>query len=98
MTHRYASIPGHLRFNEDLVADLIVKKLALEDVSFTWRRAGKDTHVLVKKRQTPPKTLRLPGSCGLPQGSSEVGRHGTAGGSVSLGRLPMSDIRLLFDH
>lgn len=52
-------VPVHLRFNEDLVADLIVKKLALENVSFTWRRAGKDTHVIVKKRQAPPKMLRL---------------------------------------
>ncbi|AQW46678.1 pRL2-11 [Streptomyces violaceusniger] len=52
-------VPAHLRFNEDLVADLIVKKLALENVSFTWRRAGKDTHVIVKKRHIPPKVLRL---------------------------------------
>ncbi len=52
-------VPTHMRFNEDLVADLIVKKLALENVSFTWRRAGKDTHVIVKKRQAPPKMLRL---------------------------------------
>lgn len=52
-------VPAHLRFNEDLVADLIVKKLALENVSFTWRRAGKDTHVIVKKRHIPPKALRL---------------------------------------
>ncbi|MFE7431111.1 helicase HerA domain-containing protein [Streptomyces sp. NPDC057545] len=51
--------PGHLRFNEDLVADLVVKKLALENVSFTWRRVGKDTHVIVRKRQTPPRMLRL---------------------------------------
>ncbi|MFF4668056.1 helicase HerA domain-containing protein [Streptomyces sp. NPDC001282] len=42
-----------------MVADLIVKQLALENVSFTWRRASKDTHAIVKKRQTPPKTLRL---------------------------------------
>ncbi|MFF0108682.1 hypothetical protein [Streptomyces hirsutus] len=52
-------VPTHMRFNEDLVADLIVKKLALENVSFTWRRAGKDTHVIVKKRQAPPKKLGL---------------------------------------
>ncbi|WP_327169971.1 helicase HerA domain-containing protein [Streptomyces subrutilus] len=51
--------PGHLRFNEDLVADLIVKKLALENVSFTWRRAGRDTHVIVRKRKAPPKKLTL---------------------------------------
>ncbi|MFG2569227.1 pRL2-11 [Streptomyces sp. NPDC048567] len=58
-------VPTHMRFNEDLVADLIVKKLALENVSFTWRRAGKDTHVIVKKRKVPPKKLRLsdPGVC-----------------------------------
>ncbi|MEN8655442.1 pRL2-11 [Streptomyces sp. 21So2-11] len=52
-------VPRHLRFSEDLVADLIAKKLALENVSFTWRRAGRDTHVIVKKRQAPPKMLRL---------------------------------------
>ncbi|MFF7903785.1 helicase HerA domain-containing protein [Streptomyces sp. NPDC007920] len=52
-------VPTHMRFNEDLVADLIVKKLALENVSFTWRRAGQDTHVIVKKRKAPPKMLRL---------------------------------------
>lgn len=52
-------VPTHMRFNEDLVADLIVKKLALENVSFTWRRAGNDTHVIVKKRKVPPKMLRL---------------------------------------
>ncbi|MGW7410017.1 pRL2-11 [Streptomyces sp. NPDC054833] len=52
-------VPTHMRFNEDLVADLIVKKLALENVSFTWRRAGNDTHVIVKKRLAPPKVLRL---------------------------------------
>ncbi|MEW1724732.1 DUF87 domain-containing protein [Streptomyces sp. NPDC093109] len=52
-------VPTHMRFNEDLVADLITKKLALENVSFTWRRAGKDTHVVIKKRLAPPKMLRL---------------------------------------
>ncbi|MFL4910756.1 helicase HerA domain-containing protein [Streptomyces sp. MMS24-I2-30] len=52
-------VPTHMRFNEDLVADLITKKLALENVSFTWRRAGQDTHVIVKKRKAPPKMLRL---------------------------------------
>ncbi|MFB6876384.1 pRL2-11 [Streptomyces sp. NPDC056323] len=52
-------VPTHMRFNEDQVADLIVKKLALENVSFTWRRAGKDTHVIVKKRKVPPKKLSL---------------------------------------
>ncbi|MFE3583182.1 helicase HerA domain-containing protein [Streptomyces vinaceus] len=51
--------PGHLRFNEDLVADLIKKKLALENVSFTWQRAGRNTHVVVKKRKAPPKKLGL---------------------------------------
>ncbi|MFE5549483.1 hypothetical protein ACFQ71_37515 [Streptomyces sp. NPDC056534] len=51
--------PEHLRFNEDLVADLIKKKLALENVSFTWQRAGRNTHVVVKKRKAPPKKLGL---------------------------------------
>ncbi|MFC7924780.1 helicase HerA domain-containing protein [Streptomyces cinereoruber] len=48
-----------MRFNEDLVTDLIRKKLALGHVSFTWQRAGRNTHVVVKKRKTPPKMLRL---------------------------------------
>ncbi|MFF5442192.1 hypothetical protein [Streptomyces achromogenes] len=52
-------VPTHMRFNEDLIADLIKKKLARENGSFTWRRAGRDTHVIVKKRQAPPKMLRL---------------------------------------
>ncbi|MFI2215177.1 hypothetical protein [Streptomyces sp. NPDC020141] len=47
-------VPTHMRFNEDLVADLVVKKLALENVSFTWRRAGRNTHVVAKKRKAPP--------------------------------------------
>jgi hypothetical protein len=37
-----------MRSNEDLVADLIVKELAHGNVSFTWHRAGRDTHVIVK--------------------------------------------------
>ncbi|MFD4833294.1 hypothetical protein ACFWPV_26080 [Streptomyces uncialis] len=52
-------VPTHMRFNEDLVADLVAKKLALENVSFTWRRAGRDTHVVVKKRRVPPRKLGL---------------------------------------
>ncbi|MGW6744815.1 pRL2-11 [Streptomyces sp. NPDC055025] len=52
-------VPTHMRFNEDQVADLIVKKLALENVSFTWRRAGNDTYVIVRKRKVPPKKLSL---------------------------------------
>ncbi|MFF5393355.1 helicase HerA domain-containing protein [Streptomyces sp. NPDC013012] len=52
-------VPTHMRFNEDLVTDLIRKKLALENVSFTWQRADRNTHVVVKKRKTPPKMLRL---------------------------------------
>ncbi|MGW1974240.1 helicase HerA domain-containing protein [Streptomyces sp. NPDC001889] len=58
-------VPTHMRFNEDLVADLVAKKLALENVSFTWCRAGRDTHVVVKKRKVPPRKLGLadPGVC-----------------------------------
>ncbi|MEU0403752.1 hypothetical protein ABZ318_26680 [Streptomyces sp. NPDC006197] len=52
-------VPAHMRFSEDLVTDLVKKKLALENVSFTWQRAGRNTHVVVKKRKTPPKMLRL---------------------------------------
>ncbi|WP_405594188.1 hypothetical protein OG741_01245 [Streptomyces sp. NBC_01410] len=31
----------------------------MENVSFTWRRAGRDTLVVVKKKLWPPKALRI---------------------------------------
>ncbi|WP_367141233.1 MULTISPECIES: helicase HerA domain-containing protein [Streptomyces] len=50
-------LPVNLRFNEELVASLIVKKLALEDVSFSWRPAGKEPYLLVRKAHRPPERL-----------------------------------------
>ncbi|MGK5543373.1 helicase HerA domain-containing protein [Streptomyces sp. URMC 127] len=50
-------LPVNLRFNEELVASLIMKKLALEGVSFSWRPAGKEPYVLVKKTHRPPERL-----------------------------------------
>ncbi|MGW1076039.1 pRL2-11 [Streptomyces sp. NPDC002537] len=50
-------LPVNLKFNETAVAELIVKKLALEGVSFSWRYAGKAPYVLVKKALRPPDKL-----------------------------------------
>ncbi|WP_367138995.1 MULTISPECIES: pRL2-11 [Streptomyces] len=50
-------LPVDLRFNEEVVASLIVKKLALEGVSFSWRPAGREPYVLVKKVHRPPERL-----------------------------------------
>ncbi|MEU8550957.1 DUF87 domain-containing protein [Streptomyces roseoverticillatus] len=50
-------LPVNLAFNEALIADLVVRKLALEDVSFSWRPAGKDPYVLVRKAHRPPERL-----------------------------------------
>ena len=52
-------VPNHLRFKEEQVVDIVVKKLALENVSFAWHRAGRDTYVTVKKKLLPPKKLHL---------------------------------------
>ncbi|NEC12533.1 DUF87 domain-containing protein [Streptomyces sp. SID8014] len=52
-------VPAHLRFDEQVVAELIVKKLGLEQVSVGWQRAGRDPHLTVRKRNLPPKVLRL---------------------------------------
>lgn len=52
-------VPAHLRFDEQVVAELIVKKLGLEQVSIGWQRAGRDPHLIVRKRNLPPKMLRL---------------------------------------
>ncbi|MEV4506047.1 pRL2-11 [Streptomyces klenkii] len=50
-------LPVNLQFNEAVVADLVVRKLALEDISFSWRPAGKAPHVLVRKAHRPPERL-----------------------------------------
>ncbi|MGA5134471.1 pRL2-11 [Streptomyces blastmyceticus] len=50
-------LPVDLKFNESAVAELIVKKLALEGVSFSWKYAGKAPYVLIKKALRPPNKL-----------------------------------------
>ncbi|MFI9311077.1 pRL2-11 [Streptomyces triculaminicus] len=47
-------LPVSLQFNEQRVAELVVKKLALQGVSFRWKYGGKDPYVLVKKVHRPP--------------------------------------------
>ncbi|WP_328923490.1 hypothetical protein OG429_01805 [Streptomyces sp. NBC_00190] len=45
-------VPGCLDFSKDLIADLITQKLALEGVTFSWRVAGRETYVMVKKTRS----------------------------------------------
>jgi hypothetical protein len=54
-------LPVSLRFNQELVADLITKKLALEGVSMSWNLAGRAPHVLVRKSHRPPNTFAFTG-------------------------------------
>lgn len=52
-------LPLHLRFNQDQVAELVVQKLALQNASVSWRLAGRDPHLIVKKKDRPPTVLGL---------------------------------------
>ncbi|MFD4371074.1 pRL2-11 [Streptomyces sp. NPDC058486] len=52
-------LPLHLRFDRDQVAELVMQKLALQNASFTWRVAGRDPHLIVKKKHRPPTSLGL---------------------------------------
>ncbi|MFB7918027.1 hypothetical protein [Streptomyces sp. NPDC056061] len=47
-------VPGRLDFSNDLVADIIATKLALEGFTFSWHLAGRETYVTVKKTRKPP--------------------------------------------
>ncbi|MEU5430782.1 pRL2-11 [Streptomyces olivoreticuli] len=50
-------LPVNLQFNEQKVAEMVVKKLALQGVSFSWKYEGKDPYVLVKKVHRPPSKV-----------------------------------------
>ncbi|RSS57505.1 pRL2-11 [Streptomyces sp. WAC01280] len=52
-------LPLHLRFNRETVAELVMQKLALQNASFSWRVAGRDPHLIVKKKDRPPTSLGL---------------------------------------
>ncbi|MEU7031478.1 DUF87 domain-containing protein [Streptomyces sp. NPDC046275] len=52
-------LPAHLKFNRDQIAELVMQKLALQNASFSWRLAGRDTHLTVKKKHQPPARLSL---------------------------------------
>ncbi|MEU5900350.1 pRL2-11 [Streptomyces venezuelae] len=47
-------LPVALRFDEAKVAEMIVKKLALQGVSFSWKYDGRKPYVTVKKVNKPP--------------------------------------------
>lgn len=47
-------LPVALRFDEAKVAEMIVKKLALQGVSFAWKYDGRKPYVTVKKVNKPP--------------------------------------------
>ncbi|MFB7512894.1 helicase HerA domain-containing protein [Streptomyces sp. NPDC056144] len=52
-------LPLHMKFNRDAVAELIMQKLALQNASFSWRLAGRDPHLIIKKKDRPPTSLGL---------------------------------------
>ncbi len=52
-------LPLHLRFSREQVAELVMQKLALQNASFSWRVAGRDPHLIVRKKDRPPTTLGL---------------------------------------
>ncbi|MGA5873990.1 pRL2-11 [Streptomyces cinereoruber] len=52
-------LPVNLRFRREEIAELVLQKLALENASFSWRLAGRDTHVVIKKKHRPPSSLGL---------------------------------------
>ncbi|MFE6461121.1 pRL2-11 [Streptomyces cinereoruber] len=52
-------LPVNLRFRREEIAELVLQKLALENASFSWRLAGRDTHVIIKKKHRPPSSLNL---------------------------------------
>lgn len=47
-------LPVSLRFNQELVANLITRKLALEGGSMSWNLADRAPHVLMNKSHRPP--------------------------------------------
>ncbi|MFD3422039.1 pRL2-11 [Streptomyces decoyicus] len=47
-------LPVDLRFNEQAVAEMVIKKLGLQGVSFSWKYDGSEPYVKVKKVHRPP--------------------------------------------
>ncbi|MEV1040464.1 pRL2-11 [Streptomyces sp. NPDC050204] len=50
-------LPVDLKFNEAGVTEMIVKKLALQGVSFSWKYDGRKPYVTVKKVHRPPSKV-----------------------------------------
>lgn len=50
-------LPVALKFKETDVAEMIVKKLALQGVSFSWKYDGRNPYVTVKKVHRPPSKV-----------------------------------------
>ncbi|WP_245607662.1 pRL2-11 [Streptomyces prunicolor] len=50
-------LPVALKFKETDVAEMIVKKLALQGVSFSWKYDGRSPYVTVKKVHRPPSKV-----------------------------------------
>ncbi|MFH0246372.1 pRL2-11 [Streptomyces sp. HK10] len=50
-------LPVDLTFNEQVVAEMVIKKLALQGVSFSWKYDGRKPHVTVKKVHRPPSKV-----------------------------------------
>ncbi|MET8770916.1 pRL2-11 [Streptomyces sp. NPDC004658] len=50
-------LPVDLQFNEQKVSEMVVKKLALQGVSFSWKYDGREPYVLVKKVHRPPSKV-----------------------------------------
>ncbi|MFB7280266.1 hypothetical protein ACFCZV_24420 [Streptomyces hydrogenans] len=46
-------LPLHLKFNRDQVAELVMQKLALQNATFSWHLAGRDPHLIIKKKDRP---------------------------------------------
>ncbi|WP_431983842.1 pRL2-11 [Streptomyces qinglanensis] len=50
-------LPVNLKFNETAVSEMVVKKLALQGVGFSWRYDGRKPYVRVKKVHRPPSKV-----------------------------------------
>ncbi|MGW0703029.1 pRL2-11 [Streptomyces sp. NPDC002867] len=50
-------LPVNLKFNEQAVTEMVVKKLALQGVSFSWKYDGRRPYVTVKKVHRPPSKV-----------------------------------------
>ncbi|MFJ5877416.1 pRL2-11 [Streptomyces sp. S1] len=82
-------LPVDLRFKREEIAELVMQKLALENAAFSWRLAGRDTHVVVKKKHRPPASLGLDDSgvrdllASMPESAPLIGL-GAGGRTVSV--------------